>query len=80
MKTTVEISDALLRDAREAAARQGITLRALIERGLRNVIAEPKPAPFKLRHASFKGRGLQPELRGAGWDALRALAYAERGA
>ena len=61
MKTTVEISDSLLREARKMAAREGITLRTLIERGLHRVVAETKPStPFKLRRASFKGKGLQP--------------------
>jgi len=53
MKTTIEISDPLLRQARKLAARQGIILRALVERGLRRVVAETKPgAAFKLRRAS----------------------------
>jgi len=61
MKTTIEISDPLLREARNLAEREGVTLRALVERGLRRVIAETKPnAPLKLRRASFKGKGLQP--------------------
>ena len=54
MKTTIEISDPLLREARKLAAREGVTLRALVERGLRRVVAETKPDPaFKLRRASF---------------------------
>jgi hypothetical protein len=81
MKTTVEISDPLLREARKLAAREGITLRALIERGLHRVVAETKPgAPFKLRRASFKGKGLQPNLRHAAWEHVRDLAYEGRGA
>jgi hypothetical protein len=35
MKTTVEISDSLLREARKLAARKGVALRTLIESGLR---------------------------------------------
>jgi hypothetical protein len=35
MKTTVEIPDALAKAAREAASREGTTMRALIEEGLR---------------------------------------------
>lgn len=81
MKTTVEISDALLREVRDVAAREGVTLRALIERGLRRVAADSaKAAPFKLRRASFKGNGLRSELRGSAWDAIRDLAYRDRGA
>ena len=80
MKTTIEISDPLLRQARKLAEREGVTLRALVERGLRRVVAETKPgAPFKLRRASFKGRGLQDDVRGASWSRLRDLAYEGRG-
>jgi hypothetical protein len=80
MKTTIEISDPLLREARKLAAREGITLRALVERGLRHVVTETKPAaPFKLRRATFKGRGLQADLGDASWDKVRDLAYEGRG-
>ena len=80
MKTTVEISDSLLREARKTAAREGVTLRTLIERGLHRVVAETKPGtPFKLRPASFKGKGLQPGLRNASWDRIRDLAYEGHG-
>ena len=81
MKTTIEISDSLLREARKFAQREGVTLRALVERGLRRVVTETKPgAPFKLRRASFRGKGLQAGLRGASWDGLRDFAYEGRGA
>jgi hypothetical protein len=81
MKTTVEISDSLLREARRVAAREGVTLRTLVERGLHRVVAETKgQTPFRLRRATFKGRGLQEELRGASWEKIRDLAYEKRGA
>jgi hypothetical protein len=81
MKTTVEISDALLRKARELAAREGVTLRDLIERGLNRVVAERRERkPFRLRKASFKGEGLHPGADGATWDELRDLIYRDRGA
>lgn len=80
MKTTIEISDPILLKARQLAARQGTTLRALIETGLRQVLAEQKkPAPFRLRRVTFKGNGLRPELQGAGWDRLREMAYEGHG-
>ena len=79
MKTTIEISDALLREARKLAARQGVTLRALVERGLHRVIAETKRPPFRMRDGRFKGNWLQPEVRdlsyegrgGLSWEQLR---------
>ena len=81
MKTTIEIADPLLREARKLAAREGLTLRAMVERGLHTVVAEAAHGTaFKLRRASFKGNGLRPELRDAQWDRLRDLAYEDRGA
>jgi len=80
MKTTLDIADALIRDARKLAARDGTTLRSLVEQGLRQVIAAKKRRPtFRLRKASVRGRGLRPELRDAGWERLRELAYEGRG-
>jgi hypothetical protein len=80
MKTTVEISDGILDDARRLAERDGTTVRALIESGLRREIRERARSPrFKLRRASFKGRGLQPEVAAAGWERVRGLAYEGRG-
>ncbi|MGH6739112.1 MAG: type II toxin-antitoxin system VapB family antitoxin [Bradyrhizobium sp.] len=81
MKTTIEISDALLQAARRLAEREGITLRGLVERGLHRVLADAQPqAPFKLRRASFRGEGLQPDFRGASWDRLLGAVYLDRGA
>jgi hypothetical protein len=79
MKTTIEISDPLLREARQLAAEQHTTLRALVESGLREVLAQrrKRAAPFRLRRVTTKGRGLQPALRGASWQQLRDLAYGD---
>lgn len=81
MKTTIEIADPLFKEAQRVAASQNTTLRNLVESGLREVLARQKGAvPFKLRKASFKGKGLRPELRNASWDRIRELAYEEHGA
>ena len=80
MKTTVEISDQLAEEAKAVAARDHTTLRAMIEAGLRLILRERRrKGGFKLRDASFRGRGLQPEFRDAGWDRMREAAYEGRG-
>ncbi|MCA9519154.1 MAG: type II toxin-antitoxin system VapB family antitoxin [Myxococcales bacterium] len=81
MKTTIEIADPILAEAREVAARERTTLRALVEEGLRAVVAARSERPaFVLEDAAFRGgQGLQPEFEAAGWDELRAAAYEGRG-
>ncbi len=80
MKTTVEISDALLVEAKKIAAPEGTTVRTLIEQGLRHALAgRAQREHFKLCKASFKGRGLSAGARRASWQQLRELAYEGRG-
>jgi hypothetical protein len=80
MKTTVEISDALLAAARKLAAERGTTVRALIEQGLRSVIETRRAGGrFKLRDRSWGSGGLRPEFRGASWEQIRDASYAGRG-
>lgn len=81
MKTTIEIPDPVLEQARKLAKLQGTSVKKLVEQGLRRIISEQQQAEhFRLRPASFKGEGLQPELQGASWAHLRELAYDDRGA
>lgn len=80
MKTTVEISDALFTKVRRYAARKGLTLKAVVELGLRRVVDEtPAAKPFQLRRASFSGSGLQRGMQSASWDQIRSAAYEGRG-
>jgi hypothetical protein len=80
MKTTIDISDSLLDEARKLAAREGTTVKALVEQGLRTVVAaRRRKGAFRLRDASFGGEGLQAELSGATWERVRDLAYEGRG-
>jgi len=80
MKTTIEIADALLDEARRVAGREKTTVRSLVEQGLRRVLQERRAhAAFRLKKATFRGRGLQPDVADAGWERIRALAYDDRG-
>lgn len=81
MKTTVEIADPILKEARKLAAREGTTLRALMEQGLRHVLLQKRQLKkrSKFRMVTFKGDGLQPEFQNAGWDKIRDAIYEGRG-
>jgi len=80
VKITIEISDALLIEARRVAARERIAFRALVEQGLRHAIRERRSStPFRLRKATFRGEGLNRELIDQGWNRIRELAYQRHG-
>ncbi len=80
VKTTIEISDALLVAAKRHATERGTTLRALVEEGLRTVLdSRPEADAFTLRDASVEGEGLRPELCEGGWDRIASVAYEGRG-
>ena len=80
MKTTVHIPDTLLEEARKIANQEQTTIKALIEEGLRLTIESRKhKGKFRLRNASFKGKGLQPDAAGASWEKIRDLSYGGRG-
>lgn len=77
MKTTVNLPDALLDEARDTARRRGTTVTSLIESGLRVAISEQEgpSSPFTLDDASVDGNGLSTEFRTASWELLRAVSY-----
>jgi hypothetical protein len=45
MRTTVRLDDTLLEQAKREAARQGLTLTALIDRSLRLILAQRRSSP-----------------------------------
>jgi Arc/MetJ family transcription regulator len=80
MKTTIEISDSLLDEAKRLAAKEGTTIRSYVEQGLRRIVAERKSRGlFRLRQATFKGKGLQPGVQDATWERIRETIYQGRG-
>jgi len=81
MKTTIDINDHLLEEARKAASHDKTTVKSLVEEGLRRLLAARQERPdYRLRKATFKGRGVRKELEGAGWEKLRDRVYEGRGA
>jgi hypothetical protein len=59
MKATVDIADSVFKQAKLIAAREGVTLRSLVEEGLRRVVEdrEAQKTGFKMRDGRFKGGG-----------------------
>jgi len=81
MKTTVEINDALLDEAKRVARRDGVSLRAVLESALRHELdRRTRRSAFTLRDAAFEGQGLREEFVDADWIRLRDAAYEGRGA
>jgi Arc/MetJ family transcription regulator len=79
MKTTIEISDSLLDEAKKLAAKEGTTVRAYVEQGLRRIVTERKSrGVFRLRKATFKGKGLRPGVEKATWERIRETIYQGR--
>ena len=80
MKITIEMSDSLVRSAKDLALRSQTTLRAFIEEGLRRVISDSQiqaKSAFKLKKASVLGKAvLMPEP--ASWQQLEEHHVASR--
>ena len=76
MKTTIDIADDLLLRAKQEAEASKTTLRSLVEAGLREVLGRRSAAKRpQVKPVTFRGKGLQPEFRGKGWDAIRDAVY-----
>lgn len=78
MKTTVEIPDALLERARRHGARTGQPVRALIEEGLRLVLAGEAQGDYRLPDRSVGVPGADNPLESLSWQDLRGEIYGGR--
>ena len=77
MKITVEIAESLLAEAEVYTAAHSLTLRELLEEGLRVVLQKKRAnETVCLRDGSFQGRGMQRDLS---WPEIRERIYEGRG-
>lgn len=75
MKTTIEVADDLIRRARRIQKRDAVTLRALVEEGLRVALEKREHLkPFKFEPLIVDGKGLTAEASAAGWQRIVAMA------
>lgn len=76
MKTTIDIADALLARAKRHAQRSGIPLRAVVEEGIRRVLAaEDVPTPYQLPDLSVGDARDPNPLESMSWPDLRDEIY-----
>jgi hypothetical protein len=81
MKTTIELPDELIQQARLIARHEGVSLRALVEEGLqRSLEARRQAVRRRLDFPSYGGSGLTDEFQGAPWRQIRDEIYREHGA
>lgn len=76
MKTTIDLADDLARKAKKLAAKRGITLKAVIEEGIRmSLDRDQRTGAFQLPDKSVDGNGLQKEFVHKSWAEIREAAY-----
>ncbi len=77
MKTTLELPDDLLERTRRVARREGTTLRALVEEGLKLALRARTAGSRRTRFSiePFEGEGLTAEFAGASWSQIRDAIY-----
>ncbi len=80
MKTTIEIKDELLASAKKLAVLTGRPLRAVVEDGLRLVLAQqPENRSFRLEDCSVGDPDRPDPLDAWSWQDLRDEIYGEPG-
>jgi len=80
MKTTIDIADALLLEAKQVAADRGQTLRELIEEGLRTTLnrMQEQTVPYQWKPLLTLEGGMTPEAQGRSMHDLILESYDDR--
>ena len=80
MKTTIDIADDLFLRSKQVSHERGVTLLELLAEGLVYVLEKHAAAPVtRVKPVTFKGKGLSPEFKQAGWSSIRNAAYEGHG-
>jgi hypothetical protein len=76
VKTTIDIAELTLKEAKRIAAEEGTTLRAVIEEGLRRVIddREQRDTGFRLRDVRYGRGGVVADIDINDWMTFKHLA------
>ena len=77
MKTTFLLDDSLFERAQRATKQRGITMRELVEQGLRAVLAEPRKLRYRIPDCSVGLMNGDFPLLGMSWGEVRATIYGD---
>ncbi|NBC29429.1 MAG: DUF2191 domain-containing protein [Spirochaetes bacterium] len=81
MKTTVELSDALMNDLKEYTRRRRTTMREVMETAIRHYLADrgEEGGTYHLPDHSFTGNGVCEGVEEGAWEQIRGMIYEGRG-
>jgi hypothetical protein len=77
MKTTIDISEKLLKKAKAAAKSKNTTLKQIIEDSLRLSLGLTHPKKFKLIEASFGDEASKKPFPSLDWEKIRGEIYGD---
>ncbi|MEO5331681.1 MAG: hypothetical protein H7839_06625 [Magnetococcus sp. YQC-5] len=81
MMTRIEINDTLMLTALHLAHQHNLTLSQVMESALQSFVEQEqkRETGFCLCKATFRGNGLQPDIREEDWAAIREQIYEGQG-
>lgn len=81
MKTTIELSDALLRELKRQARANHSSMRVMMEAALRLYLDQLKKPrdQFAFQNHTFKGNGVCEGIEEGSWEQIRGMIYEGRG-
>lgn len=81
MKTTIDISNPLFKEAKRYIAQKGLSFRELVETALRQLLnaQSRRQKNFRWKHKPFHGSGLSGGLQEGDWEKVRDMIYEGHG-
>ena len=73
MRTTIEVNDDLFRRAKQLAAAEGVTLREIVESGIRSELARRRRGRYRIPDRSFGGEGIRPGIVEGDWGSVHDI-------
>jgi hypothetical protein len=81
MKTTVDLSDALMAELKERAREQETTMKELMETAIRRYLegTHSTGRGYHFENHSFRGNGVCEGVEEGSWEQIRGMIYEGRG-